>query len=486
MSLASAYGADSGGMVVTPTTTLPAAEATRRGRRTAVRYLLVSDTTAITGALLAAEALLGRTASAELRSFVYVPVFIAVFAAYGLYRRGRRRLVGSSFPDLAHIAHALILASLIVALSTAALHRDAGLPLVSHTALLVGGLLAAGAVPGARMLARRIGGTRVGPTRVLVVGSGIIADRVTERMKASRDLAVIGSVDDNVLHLGNMEEQPLLGGLAELPDLVAAHDIDRLVVAFSPVNEAQVADQLRSLADAVEISVVPRMFDILTVRSRVDEISGMPVMDVAPPSLGLAERFAKRVIDVVVSAVGLVVLAPALVAIALAIKLTSSGPVLFRQERAGRWGRPFRICKFRTMVCDAEAHRLEMSTVNEVDGPIFKVRKDPRVTRVGGFLRRTSLDELPQLLNVLRGDMSLVGPRPFVRAESEAISGWAAKRFEVRPGVTGLWQISGRSDLPYEDLCRLDYSYVASWSLWWDLRILWHTPGSVLRRVGAY
>jgi exopolysaccharide biosynthesis polyprenyl glycosylphosphotransferase len=231
---------------------------------------------------------------------------------------------------------------------------------------------------------------------------------------------------------------------------------------------------------------VPRMFDLLTVRSHVDELAGLPVIDVAPPSLGPADRFAKRTLDIIVATAGLILLSPVFVAIAIAIKVSSPGPVLFGQQRIGRNGKPFRIYKFRTMSMDAERQREELAAANEVDGPIFKIQKDPRITRVGAILRPTSLDELPQFINVLSGKMSLVGPRPFVTAESNEIGGWAARRFDVRPGVTGLWQVSGRNDLPFDELQRLDYSYVASWSLWWDLRILWHTPASVARRNGAY
>ena len=171
---------------------------------------------------------------------------------------------------------------------------------------------------------------------------------------------------------------------------------------------------------------------------------------------------------------------------AIAIKATSPGPVLFRQPRTGRNGENFQIFKFRTMTVGADDAKVELRGHNDVDGPLFKLRDDPRVTRLGRLLRATSFDEMPQLLNVLLGQMSLVGPRPFVPDESAGIDGWAARRFDVKPGMTGLWQISGRNDLPFEELRQLDYAYVASWSLWWDLKILWHTPGSVLRRHGAY
>jgi len=172
--------------------------------------------------------------------------------------------------------------------------------------------------------------------------------------------------------------------------------------------------------------------------------------------------------------------------IAIAIEVTSPGPVFFRQERIGKGEKTFRIFKFRTMYPGAEHVRHDLAAANEVDGPLFKIKQDPRVTPVGRLLRVTSLDELPQLLNVIRGDMSLVGPRPFIVPESAQIDGWAARRYDVRPGMTGLWQVSGRNDLGYDELRRLDYAYVASWSLLWDLKIMWQTPACVLRRHGAY
>ena len=171
---------------------------------------------------------------------------------------------------------------------------------------------------------------------------------------------------------------------------------------------------------------------------------------------------------------------------AAAIKLDSPGPVFFRQDRMGRGGREFKIFKFRTMSNDAWAKRAAVAAQNEVDGPLFKMANDPRVTRVGRFLRRTSIDELPQLINVVRGEMSLVGPRPLPTEESRRLDGAAVARFDVSPGLTGLWQVSGRSDLTYADLQHLDSVYVRSWSLLWDLRIILATPASVFGARGAY
>jgi exopolysaccharide biosynthesis polyprenyl glycosylphosphotransferase len=232
--------------------------------------------------------------------------------------------------------------------------------------------------------------------------------------------------------------------------------------------------------------VVPRLFELVTWQSHIEELHGLTVMDVAPPSLGPISRATKRSLDIVVSAGTLIALAPMMVVTAVAVKLTSPGPVFFRQDRIGYKGKTFRIIKFRTMQEGADEVKIDLRDTNEVDGPLFKLRNDPRVTSIGRLLRAYSLDEVPQLFNVFVGNMSLVGPRPFVPDESAGIDGWAARRFEVRPGMTGLWQVSGRSDLPFEELRQLDYAYVASWSLGWDIKILWHTPGTVFARRGAY
>lgn len=194
----------------------------------------------------------------------------------------------------------------------------------------------------------------------------------------------------------------------------------------------------------------------------------------------------KRVIDVIAAVVLLIVLAPVLALIMIAIRLDSPGPVIFRQQRCGRGGRTFTFYKFRGMVADAEARQAEFEALNEVDGPIFKMRRDPRITRVGRILRSTSLDELPQLWNVLRGDMSLVGPRPPIPSEVAMYEPWQLERLTVTGGITGLWQVSGRSELSFDDMVRLDIEYIATWSLWRDVRILLATLTAVISARGAY
>jgi exopolysaccharide biosynthesis polyprenyl glycosylphosphotransferase len=249
----------------------------------------------------------------------------------------------------------------------------------------------------------------------------------------------------------------------------------------------QTLDRLRAVRRPdVHVSIVPSFFEVFASNATIEDLEGMPLVSLPPMRLSRTITALKRTVDVVVAGVLLMFLAPLFAAIAAAIKLDSRGPVFFRQLRSGRAGRTFSIVKFRTMVDGAERDRFALAAENEVSGPLFKIRSDPRITRVGVKLRRWSLDELPQLWNVLRGDMSLVGPRPFVLHEASQISGWAGRRLDITPGMTGLWQVSGRNDIPFDEMVKLDYVYVTNWSLWWDFKILCQTLPVVLARRGAY
>ena len=259
----------------------------------------------------------------------------------------------------------------------------------------------------------------------------------------------------------------------------------RVVVCFSRTHPERTTEMLKGPGRTGGVSIVPRYYELVTSRSHVEDLSGLTMLDIAPASMTAGSRFLKRSFDIVASSLILLVASPFFIVAAVVIKATSPGPVFFRQVRTGRKEQPFSMMKFRTMYNDAEERRHEIDHLNEVDGPLFKVQNDPRVTRIGRFLRRTSLDEFPQLINVWMGDMSLVGPRPFVVSEAMKIEGWARKRFEARPGMTGLWQVSGRNELSHLELCRLDYLYVASWSFWWDVQILWQTPTTIFRGRGA-
>jgi exopolysaccharide biosynthesis polyprenyl glycosylphosphotransferase len=319
-----------------------------------------------------------------------------------------------------------------------------------------------------------------GSIPVIVVGTGKLAQTVASHLRAHSSVRFVGFVDDNPLG-----QSDVIGELEELPDLCRRHSVARVVVCFSRTHPERTTEMLKGLAGQVGVSIVPRYYELITSRSHVEDLSGLPMLDIAPASLSAGARFLKRSFDIVVSSTILLIGSPFFVVTALVVKATSAGPVFFRQVRTGRNEQPFSMMKFRTMYEDAESRRHELEHLNEVDGPLFKVQNDPRVTRVGRFLRRTSLDEFPQLINVWKGDMSLVGPRPFIVSEAMKIEGWARKRFEARPGMTGLWQVSGRNELSHLELCRLDYLYVASWSFWWDMQILWQTPTTIFRGRGA-
>src|SRR5665647_3407072 len=216
------------------------------------------------------------------------------------------------------------------------------------------------------------------------------------------------------------------------------------------------------------------------------DVEGIPLLDVTHVELSRFNMTVKRAFDLVVGGVICMLVLPVLGIVALMIKLDSRGPVFFRQERMGRGGRPFYIYKFRSMYLVADKLRDDLADQNDYDGPMFKIKRDPRVTRIGGWLRRWSVDELPQIINVMKGDMSLVGPRPLWVDEAKQCRGWTQKRLDITPGITGLWQVLGRSDIPFEEMVKLDYMYVTGWSLSWDIKLLLQTVPAVVQKRGAY
>ena len=323
------------------------------------------------------------------------------------------------------------------------------------------------------------------PDRVILVGSGRIAAHLSElcRRNPASGMEVIGCIDDAPLPWG--EGAPtLLGSLDELPRLLATQHVDRVVVCFSQSGDAQIADVLRQCdAQQVELDMVPRMFDLVGPSPRSRTIGGFPLVSLSGGGPRTAQGIAKRGFDLVFASVLLLIALPAMAAIALAVKVDSPGPVLYRSRRLGRKGRPFWMLKFRTMLQDADATERE-AVAGLITGEL-KRDDDPRVTRVGRLLRRTSLDELPQMLNVIAGTMSVVGPRPVLATESSAVEGWAGRRYNVRPGVTGLWQVLGRSTIPWDERMQLDYGYARHWSLAFDLKILASTVSAIFSRRGA-
>ncbi|GII53546.1 exopolysaccharide biosynthesis polyprenyl glycosylphosphotransferase [Planotetraspora thailandica] len=281
---------------------------------------------------------------------------------------------------------------------------------------------------------------------------------------------------------------PVLGDFTEVPTVVDKVSADAVAVLACPELDGTA---LRRLAWGIEsrgadLFVAPALMDVAGPRISVRPVAGMPLLHVEHPDIDGMRQLVKSAFDKIVASVALLLLSVPMLLIAFLIRTTSPGPALFRQTRVGRHGREFRVFKFRTMVADAERLKQVLLEENESDGVLFKIRNDPRITRVGGFLRRYSLDELPQLLNVFRGEMSLVGPRPPLPAEVAQYGVDVRRRLVVKPGMTGLWQVSGRSDLSWDESVRLDLRYVENWSLMLDLQVLWKTWSAVTRGEGAY
>jgi exopolysaccharide biosynthesis polyprenyl glycosylphosphotransferase len=281
---------------------------------------------------------------------------------------------------------------------------------------------------------------------------------------------------------------PLLGDLPDVARVVREYEVDTVAVLPCPELDGAALRRLGWELEGTraELLLAPAVTDVVGPRVSIRPVAGLPLLHVERPELTGVRRLAKEFVDKTVAACAVVILFPVLLGIAVAVRLTSRGPVFFRQERIGRDGQPFSMLKFRSMVDGADGMRETLTADNHGNGVLFKHRSDPRVTRVGAVLRRYSLDELPQLLNVLRGNMSLVGPRPPLAREVELYGYDMRRRFLVKPGITGLWQVSGRSDLSWDDSVRIDVRYVESWSLTFDLMILWKTVGAVLRGSGAY
>jgi exopolysaccharide biosynthesis polyprenyl glycosylphosphotransferase len=415
-------------------------------------------------------------------------VWAAVFTAYHLYDNDNLKISVSSFDEVRDLLHAILVGSLGYLIVSQAVDYffDWWIYTAAEAVLFLGAALVV--IPVIRGSIRSWIIPRVmKPRRTLIVGSGDEAELVFRKINTHPEygLQVVGFLDgDN----GESLPAPLLGAPGDVAQIVEEYEIDRVLLASSVGSHEQTLDLVRTVRRPdVQVSIVPRYFEIFTSHAILDDVEGMPVVTLPPMRLGRSARVLKRGVDLVVSGVALLVLAPLFGVVALLIRLDSKGPVFFRQPRRGRLGSTFHIVKFRSMRIGAEQQRSEVLHMNEVDGPLFKIKgKDPRVTRIGAFMRKTSIDELPQLWNVLRGDMSLVGPRPFVVYEADQITGWATRRLDMTPGITGLWQVLGRNDIPFEEMTKLDYLYVTNWSLWWDLKIMAQTIPVVLGKRGAY
>ena len=323
--------------------------------------------------------------------------------------------------------------------------------------------------------------------RVLIVGAGQTGRRVSEMMRQYNwtGLHLIGCLDDDPQK--GTADMPVLGRIEDARYVVTARQIDDVVITLPQRAYSKINNLVLTLHDLpVNVRIVPDYFSLALYRATAEDFGGVPMINLREPALNEVQRLVKRLFDLALGSVMLLFWLPILAVVAIAVKLDSPGPVFFRQERVGENGRIFRMIKFRTMVPGAEKMQMEISELNEDGKIIFKHPNDPRVTRIGRFLRRTSLDEMPQLINVLKGEMSLVGPRPELPWLLDQYELWQRKRFAVPQGMTGWWQVNGRSDKPMHLNTEDDIYYVQNYSLWMDIYIILKTPWVVLRGKGAY
>ena len=336
--------------------------------------------------------------------------------------------------------------------------------------------------------------------RVLVVGAGTAAQRIMKDIVERPELGY--KLQGYVAESGDTPASPSwrvpvkasngsgpqrLGGLKDVQRVIGMQDLHEVIVALPATHHAQILGIIDSCREfGVDFKLVPDLFEMRFNEVRIDAVNGVPLIGVKDLALQGFNLFIKRMLDVLLAIGALIVAAIPMLLVAMAIRLDSPGPVLFRQRRVGKGGREFVCLKFRSMGQDAEQRLQELLDRNEADGPLFKIREDPRLTRVGKWLRRTSIDELPQIFNILRGEMSWVGPRPPTPSEVARYSDWHHKRLDVTPGLTGLWQVSGRSDLTFDEMVKLDLYYAENWSLNVDTMIILRTVPAVLRRKGAY
>ncbi len=340
------------------------------------------------------------------------------------------------------------------------------------------------------VMLRRMRRQGVGIRKVLIVGAGEVGRTVMRSMVANPEsgFQIVGFLDDNpVKGETDIGRFKALGDTANLVEILDSQAVDEVIITLPwQYHRKIVSLMVQCERENVRVRIVPDLFQMTLNRMHVEEIAGVPMIGIKEVGISGLNQLIKRSIDVIFSAVALVLAAPLMGLIALMIKMESPGPVLFRQERVGKDGRRFIFYKFRSMVEDAERQQAALMDLNEADGPLFKIKDDPRTTRLGKWLRRLSLDELPQFYNVLRGEMSLIGPRPPLPAEVEQYQEWHKRRLEISPGITGLWQVSGRSELTFDEMALLDIYYIENWSLGLDTKILWQTIPKVLFGSGAY
>jgi exopolysaccharide biosynthesis polyprenyl glycosylphosphotransferase len=433
------------------------------------RALAGADVLALMLAYLAMRALVPPAGGESVLLAAALPLWVILNKALRLYDRDANLLHKSSLNELPSVVQSISLGAALIfllapLLAVPELHRRQIVAFWAAACLLT---------PGLRYAARRLVRRSFPPERVLVVGSGEVAELVGRKLAGHPELGatVVATIDE----------------VDAFERVCRDGDIERVVIAFSSLSHERLLDTIRmSKRLHLKITVVPRLFEVIGHGVEIDQIEGLTLLGLRGLKRTKSTLMLKRAIDVLGAAAGLVALAPLLAVLALAIKLDSPGPALYSHRRVGRGNREFRMWKLRSMVEGADHMRPGLEHLNELhDGVMFKIADDPRITRVGRLMRRASLDELPQLWNVLRGEMSLVGPRPLLPAEDDHVIGWHRARLDLTPGLTGPWQVLGRSAIPFHEMVKLDYLYVAEWSLWNDVKLLVRTLPVVIGRRGA-
>jgi exopolysaccharide biosynthesis polyprenyl glycosylphosphotransferase len=442
----------------------------RRRERIFRRTIVAGDIAAVAlAAFLSIE--VGTSYTLRPGYLLVLPTIVLVAKVQGLYDHDELVIRKSTLDELPRLVNLATLVALLLWLSRHFI--VIGAPSTWTLLKLLAFLLAFTTLG---RIAARGAAARLSPReRCFFIGDAQTAKRLRSKLTHGSSVDLVGTITSDQVELDE----------AGLLELTRQFDIHRIIIASSGgVAEQRTVDLVRAAkATGLRVTICPGVLAVVGSSLVLDDVWGMPLLGI--PRFGLTRSSAvlKRGFDVLGAAAMLLVCAPMLAAIAVLIKLESPGPVLFRQPRVGRDGELFEIIKLRTMVNDAEAIKAELRELNEAEG-IFKISRDPRVTRIGRFLRKTSIDELPQLVNVLRGQMSLVGPRPLVVDEDEMITGFDRRRLTITPGMTGPWQILGSARIPLHEMIKLDYVYVANWSLWSDVKILLRTVGVVVAGRG--
>ncbi len=465
----------------------PATDATSGPSRRAIsrkrdalfrRSLALADMAAVVVAVVG-TVVVGEGDSLATTAIAVPLVFVAVVKAMGLYDRDEHLLHKSTLDEVPALFGIATLAVLLLWLANGSFVDGE----IDRLQVLFMWLSLFLLLVCLRALARATASRLTPVERCLLVGDANTASYLHEKLRISQTVKaeLVGVVPPVIGSPERPPEPP-----PDLGAIVDEHRIERVILATGPRGRDELLYTVRELKSyGVKVSVLPEASRVAGSSVEIDHLHGITLLGMRRFEFTRSSRMIKRSFDVAGSALGLVLLAPLLVALAIAIKLDSPGPTLFRQRRVGRHGHEFSMLKFRSMVNEAEQLKAELEYLNQAATGLFKIPFDPRMTKVGRIIRRWQLDELPQLINVLRGEMSLVGPRPLIPSEDRKIEGWYRRRLDVPPGITGHWQILGSSArIPLDEMVKLDYLYVANWSLWGDLRLLLRTIPFVLGRRG--